>query len=297
MPSLFDLVPEADRNRLADRVRRLRDTAGPRRFDGSILHKAGHRIELEASQLTINTGGRTRTFTIARDVTARQQVEAQRQALLSRLVTVQEEERRQIANGIHDDSIQTMFAVKIRLHLLRAETRDQRHLDMLAQVDLTIDQAITRLRRLLFDLRPVALDQEGLVAAIRLYLDQMRADGGPDYEVEEDLEGELSQEARVIIYRIAQEALANVRKHAQATRVTVSLAAQDGGILVHIHDDGRGFLVEEATRPRPGHLGLAAMRERAEMAGGWLQMESAPGAGAAIEYWIPLAKASARPAA
>jgi signal transduction histidine kinase len=79
--------------------------------------------------------------------------------------------------------------------------------------------------------------------------------------------------------------------------VTVSLAAQDGGILVHIHDDGRGFLVEEATRPRPGHLGLAAMRERAEMAGGWLQMESAPGAGAAIEYWIPLAKASARPAA
>jgi PAS domain S-box-containing protein len=297
MPSLYDLVPEADRNRLADRVRRLRDTAGPRRFDGSILHKAGHRIELEASQLTINTGGRTRTFTIARDVTARQQVEAQRQALLSRLVTVQEEERRQIANGIHDDSIQTMFAVKIRLHLLRAETRDRRHLDMLAQVDLTIDQAITRLRRLVFDLGPVALDQEGLVAAIRLYLDQMRADGGPDYEVEEDLEGELSQEARAIIYRIAQEALANVRKHAQATRVTVSLAAQDGGILVHIHDDGRGFLVEEATRPRPGHLGLAAMRERAEMAGGWLQMESAPGAGAAIEYWIPLAKASARPAA
>ncbi len=295
--SLYDLVPDEDRDELRARIAQMRKTPGPARFDTAIRHKDGRRIEVEAAQLATTAGSRARTFTIARDVTARHQVEAQRQALLTRLVTAQEEERLQIANGIHDDSIQTMFAVKIRLHLLRAETQDQRHLDMLAQVDRTIDQAITRLRRLLFDLRPVALDQEGLAAAIRLYLDQMRTDGGPDYEVEEDLPGELSPEARAIIYRIAQETLANVRKHAQATRVTVSLAAQEGGVLVHIQDDGRGFLVAEATRPRPGHLGLAAMRERAEMAGGWLQVESAPGAGAAIEYWIPLADASAQPAA
>jgi PAS domain S-box-containing protein len=293
MASLYDLVPDEDREALKARLGRMRKTAGPARFDTAIRHKDGRRIEVEAAQLTTAAGSRARTFTIARDVTARHQVEAQRQALLTRLVTVQEEERRQIANGIHDDSIQTMFAVKIRLHLLRAETRDQRHLDMLAQVDLTIDQAITRLRRLLFDLRPVALDEEGLGAAIRLYLDQMRADGGPDYEVQEDLQDEPNPQARTIIYRIAQETLANVRKHAQARRVTVALAAQDGGVLVRVQDDGRGFPVEEATRPRPGHLGLAAMRERAEMAGGWLQVESAPGAGAAVEYWIPLAGASA----
>ncbi len=297
MASLYDLVPAEDREELKARIAQIMKTPGASRFDAAIRHKDGRRIELEAAQLTTRAGSGARTFTIARDITARHQAEAQRQALLTRLVTVQEEERRQIANGIHDDSIQTMFAVKIRLHLLRAETRDQRHLDMLAQVDLTIDQAITRLRRLLFDLRPVALDQEGLAPAIRMYLDQMRADGGPDYEVEEDLEGELSQEARAIIYRIAQEALANVRKHAQATKVTVSLASQPGGILVHIQDDGRGFVLEEATRARPGHLGLAAMRERAETAGGWLQMESAPGAGAVVEYWVPVARASAKPAA
>src|SRR5207245_9363395 len=115
-------------------------------------HENARRSEWEAPQQPASVVRGARTCTIARDVTARHQVEAQRQALLTRLVTVQEEERRQIANGIHDDSIQTMFAVKIRLHLLRAETRDQRHLDMLAQVNLTIDQAITRLRRLLFDL-------------------------------------------------------------------------------------------------------------------------------------------------
>ncbi len=297
MASLYDLVPDEDREELQARIAQMRKTPGPARFDAAIRHKDGRRIELEAAQLTIKAGSGARTFTIARDVTARHQVEAQRQALLTRLVTVQEEERRQIANGIHDDSIQTIFAVKIRLHLLRAEIKDQRHQDMLAQVDLTIDQAITRLRRLLFDLRPVALDQEGLPAAIRMYLDQMRVDGGPDFEVEEELDVKPTPEVRAVIYRIAQEALANVRKHAQASRVTVSLASQQGGILVRIEDDGRGFLVEEATRPRPGHLGLAAMRERAEMAGGWLQMESALGEGAVIEYWIPLANASAKPAA
>jgi PAS domain S-box-containing protein len=297
MTSFYDLVAEEDREELKARLARLTKKPGPARFEAAIRHKDGRRIELEAAQLTIRAGDRARTFTIARDVTARHQVEAQREELLTRLVTVQEEERRQIASDIHDDSIQTMFAVKIRLHLLRAETKEKRHQDMLDQVDRTIDQAITRLRRLLFDLRPVALDEEGLAAAIGMYLDQMRADGGPDYEVDQKLEADPTPEVRAIIYRIAQEGLANIRKHAQATRVKVSLAPQEGGILVHIQDDGRGFEVEAAMRPRPGHLGLAAMRERAELAGGWLEMESAPGTGTAIDYWIPLARASAAPAA
>lgn len=297
MRSLYELVPEADRDELRARVSRLRQTPGPHRFEATIQHRDGRRIELEAAQLTVNAGGQTRTFTIARDVTARHQVEAQRQALLSRLVSVQEEERRQIANDIHDDSIQTMFAVKIRLHLLRAEIRDQRHLDILAQVDVTIDQAITRLRRLVFDLRPVALDQEGLAAAIRAYLDQAHMEGGPAYELETALEAEPDPEVRAIVYRIAQEAMANVRKHAHAARVVVSLAQRDGGILVSVRDDGRGFSMEQETRPLPGHLGLAAMHERAEMAGGWLEVESAVGQGTEIQYWIPATATPAEPAA
>jgi PAS domain S-box-containing protein len=297
LPSLYTLVPEAERHQPRARVGGQQQTPGTRRFTATMRHKDGRRIEIEAAQLTVQTGGTTRTFTIARDVTERRQVEAQRQALLNRLVTVQEEERRQIASDIHDDSIQTMFAVKIRLHLLRAEIQDEHHLQMLAQLDQTIDEAITRLRRLIFDLRPVALDQEGLVAAMRVYLDQMRVESGIEYQLEASLQAELDPEVRAIIYRVGQEALANVRKHAQARHVVISVSDGDGGIMVRIKDDGRGFSIQEKARPRPGHLGIAAMRERAEMAGGWLDVSSAPGQGTEVEYWIPKSTASAAPAA
>lgn len=297
MPSVYDLVPDEDRPELVARLDRLRRAPGPYRFDAAIQHKSGRRIELEAAQLTVQAGATARTFTIARDVTARRLVEAEREALLSRLVRVEEDERRQIANDIHDDSIQTMFAVKIRLHLLRAEIRAERHLEMLDQLDRTIDAAITRLRRLLFDLRPVGLEQEGLAAALGVYLDQMRTQHGLEVELEASLAEEPDSDARTIVYRIAQEALANVRKHAQAKRVLVSLTSRDGGIQVRIRDDGRGFTVEDGEQPRPGHLGLAAMRERAEMAQGWLTVESTPGEGTEVEYWIPLSSTSAQPAA
>jgi PAS domain S-box-containing protein len=297
LPSIYTLVPEAERDQLRAGVGRPQQTPGARRFAATMRHKDGRRIEIEAAQLTVQTGGAPRTFTIARDVTERRQVEAQRQALLNRLVTVQEEERRQIASDIHDDSIQTMFAVKMRLHLLRAEITDQKHLAMLVQLDQAIDEAITRLRRLLFDLRPVALDQEGLVAAMRVYLDQMRVESGIGYQLDASLETEPDPEVRAIIYRVGQEALANVRKHAQATRVMVSVSERDGGVRVRIKDDGRGFSAQEMSRPRPGHLGIAAMRERAEMAGGSLEVSSSPGRGAEVEYWIPRSTASAAPAA
>jgi signal transduction histidine kinase len=143
----------------------------------------------------------------------------------------------------------------------------------------------------------MALDQEGLAAGIRAYLQQMRAEAGPDFELVASLSAEPDPETRAIIYRIAQEALANVRKHANAAHVAVSLAQLDGGIVVKVKDNGRGFRVAEATRPKPGHLGLAAMQERAQMAGGWLRVESAQGRGTEIQYWIPNAVTSAEPAA
>jgi signal transduction histidine kinase len=93
--------------------------------------------------------------------------------------------------------------------------------------------------------------------------------------------------ARTILYRIAQEALANVRKHANATHVDVTIDEQGGGYLVRITDDGRGTSVNPAGLAKPGHLGLAAMRERAEVAGGWFRFESEPGKGAEVEFFIP----------
>jgi signal transduction histidine kinase len=101
------------------------------------------------------------------------------------------------------------------------------------------------------------------------------------------LSSEPPGEIRAILFRIAQEALANVRKHADASRVDIEVSERDGGIILHVRDDGRGF--DPATeRPVPGHLGMSAMPERAELAGGWCRVQSAPGEGTAVECWLPI---------
>jgi signal transduction histidine kinase len=206
---------------------------------------------------------------------------------LSRIITVQEEQRRRIAGDIHDDSIQTVYAVKMRLHHLRAHLPAQQQI-IVTELDQTLDVAAGRLRHLLFELRPAALDQDGLAAALRQYLDQMRSESGLHYQLDAHLASEPPAQTGVTVYRIAQEALTNVRKHAGASRLQLSLAEADGGILVRIQDNGQGFPVERAGRPEPGHLGLSAMRERAELVGGWLRLESQPGTGTCVEFWVPV---------
>ncbi len=215
-------------------------------------------------------------------------VDRERRALLGRMVLVQEEERQRIANDIHDDSIQSIVAVGLRLRALRAQVRDPNHLQALSNLEAAVESAIDRLRHLLFELRPLALRQEGLLAALRQYLEEMTAEAKIHCQVESHLATEPREETRVTVYRIAQEALVNVRKHARASRVEVWLGEQDGGILVRIQDNGKGIDAKESERPAPGHLGLAGMRERAEMVGGWLRLESSPGAGTKLEFWIPL---------
>jgi signal transduction histidine kinase len=221
----------------------------------------------------------------------------ERRRLLSRLVRVQEEERERIAADIHDDSIQVMTALSIRVQMLRDELFDPEQLDRLDELERVLEKTIGRLRHLLFELRPPALDREGLTAALREYLERMGEEDGPAYSLDDRLVGEPETEARVIVYRIAQEALMNVRKHARASTVDVSLDERDGGVFVSIRDDGQGFSPDNARVGLPGHLGMTAMRERAEMAGGWLKILSRPGSGTSIDFWVPAEKARAEKAA
>lgn len=214
----------------------------------------------------------------------RQMIE-QRRDLAQLLETAQEEERRRIAADIHDDPIQVMSAVDMRLQLLldRPERVDAHEIGELAE---ELRSAIDRLRNLLFELRPVALDIEGLTPAIGMYLEHSAKDTGWTWEIIDELEYEPMPEARVTFYRIAQEAVANVRKHANATRVEVRLSSRDGGLLLRIEDDGDGFNPKET--PLPGHLGLATVTERAELAGGWCRIQSRLGVGSVLECWMPL---------
>jgi PAS domain S-box-containing protein len=212
----------------------------------------------------------------------------ERRVLLGHLMTGAEEERQRIASDIHDDSIQVITAASMRLQILRRSLDDPGQLAELDELAETIRLSIDRLRHLIFELRPPVLDRDGLAAALRVYLEEAEDQTPTRYKLEDRLSGQPPEEIRLILYRIAQEALANVRKHADARTATVTLAARAGGYFVRIADDGVGFLAERLTAV-PGHLGLASMRERAELAGGWLRVASELGAGSTVEFWIPRA--------
>jgi PAS domain S-box-containing protein len=223
---------------------------------------------------------------LRRTVTTLRQVDENRRALLRRLVHAQEEERRAIAGDIHDDSIQSMFAVGLRLSALRGMVQDAAQVELVDRLRENVQQSTDRLRHLLFELRPAALDEGGLPAALRESLEVFRRESGIEVELETAVAQRLAPETHVIAFRIAQEALANVRKHSQAHRVECTVSTVDDGILMRIVDDGVGFVGGRGVTP-PGHLGLIAMRERAEMAGGWFRITSTTGKGCGVEYWIP----------
>ncbi len=209
-----------------------------------------------------------------------------RSRLLAHIVQAQEEERQRIADDIHDDSVQVMTAVALRLATLRRRLAAGDLDPLLLSLEHDVRQSINRLRRLMFVLRPPALEAHGIAAALQAFLAQVAEDAALEYSLDDRLQIEPEPEARTVVYRIAQEAVSNVCKHARASRVDVTLSEYDGGVLVEIKDDGAGF---DATTPRhapPGHLGLLVMRERAEQSGGWCTVESEPGLGTTVRYCV-----------
>src|SRR5262245_39845169 len=179
-----------------------------------------------------------------------------------------------------------MTAAGIRLQVLRNALRDPEQLRLLDDVERTIELSISRLRHLLFELRPPALDREGLSAALGMYLDELRTQTDMTFRLNDELRLQPDEAARIILYRVVQEAVTNVRKHSRAREVEVLIAYQNGGFVARVTDDGVGFVPEEAFSI-PGHLGLVAVRERVELAGGSIRIDSAPKTGTVVECWLP----------
>jgi PAS domain S-box-containing protein len=211
----------------------------------------------------------------------------QRRELAQRLQHAQEAERRRIAADLHDDPIQVMSAVDMRLQMLTSYP-DAVTLEEIAAIEHDVREAIERLRSMLFELRPAALDRDGLVPALRLYLEHTARSTGWRTEVHDGLTEDLDPDLRAVLYRIVQEAVVNARKHAKASAVEVEVASAAQGVTVRVRDDGEGFTPDPAASPEPGHLGISTMVERAELAGGWVRVQSAPGDGTVVECWLPL---------
>jgi signal transduction histidine kinase len=221
----------------------------------------------------------------AEDIERRQ---AEQAALLAEVVAVEEETRRRIAADIHDDTAQAVAAAGLRIDALVGELGDEEAREAGTNARQALAEANRRLRRLLFELRPPALDEAGLAAALELYMTDGFGHDGCDWRVEDRLDAEPSPEVRAILYRVALEALTNVRKHAGARLVEVQLERRGVGVGVRVSDDGTGFDLPAPDAPAdPGHIGLISMRERAEAAGGRFALSSRPGEGTIVDFWMP----------
>jgi signal transduction histidine kinase len=178
------------------------------------------------------------------------------------------------------------------LTTFRDQLTDDAQRRLLDHLEEAVSSSLRRLRTLVFDLRPAQLDDDGLAAALREYLTETARQGGFAAELRDDLEREPPAEVRVIAYRICQEAITNVRMHAVASLVVVRLEEAKGGLLVTIGDDGAGFEPDRVkAAPRPGHVGLTSMSERATMADGWCRVDSHPGSGTTVRFWLPTKEA------
>ena len=211
-----------------------------------------------------------------------QAASARMQDLSRRLVRVQEDERRTVARELHDEAGQALVSLRYGLQLLERETDSAGIAARVAELKRTTDAVIDSLHRLAAALRPPSLDVLGLDAALRQYLGSIEAKSGLVVRYKaRGLAGErLSPSIETSLYRIVQEAVTNVVRHAGATRVDVLVERADGRVLVVVEDDGDGFTPADPQGAQ--HLGLVGMRERAEALGGRLSIESAPGAGTTI---------------
>lgn len=211
--------------------------------------------------------------------------------LLRRLVTAQEDERRRVSRELHDQMGQHVTALLLGLDRLAVETclqaSCQRDLQRLQQVCRDLGAQI---HRVAWELRPTVLDDLGLVAAIRAYLEEWSSRFGIGVEVQTPgMDGDrLSPDAEIALYRVVQEALTNVARHARATRVCLVLERQAGEVVLVVEDNGVGFRPGKLRSSGPeGGLGLLGMRERVLLVGGELQIESAHGRGTALFARVP----------
>jgi signal transduction histidine kinase len=216
---------------------------------------------------------------------------ARLQALSLRLLEVQEAERRHLARELHDEVGQALTAVKINLQMLRRLPQTDASATRLDDSLGMVDRMLQGVRQMSLDLRPSLLDDLGLAAALHWYVTAQAQRAGLSAEVVAGaLPDDLSMAAATTCYRVVQEAVTNVVRHARATRLTVTLASAERGLELSIHDDGCGFDVAAARRQalHGASMGLFGLEERVELAGGRSTIESVPGQGTTIRAWLPL---------
>jgi signal transduction histidine kinase len=211
----------------------------------------------------------------------------------TRIIDQQEEARRILARELHDGPAQTIAALAMRLNYARVlvNSSPERAVAELADLEDITRRTSKEIRTMLFTLRPVVLETQGLAAALRQYGDRLRETDGLVVTVDDSRFGVvLNDDTQGVIFSILEEAINNARKHAHARRVTVTLEAGKENMLARVQDDGVGFDVDKVLQSydQRGSLGLMNMRERGALIDGNVTLESKPGAGATVTLVAPL---------
>ncbi|RME85307.1 MAG: HAMP domain-containing protein [Caldilineae bacterium] len=229
---------------------------------------------------------------VQRRIAECEQRERMRQFYLQRIIHAQEEERRRVARELHDETAQALASLVVGLRNVEEAPNEQVMRARLGDLRHVLGTTVEDVRRLARDLRPMALDDLGLVTALLLYADEYRQRFGVPVRIEVvDMEDvPLSPLLETTVYRIVQEALINAARHAACTEISVLLQAHDNILSVIVEDNGRGFDVGRVLGDgyNRSQFGIYGMKERAELVGGELQIESAPGKGCTVYLRIPL---------
>ena len=209
-------------------------------------------------------------------------IDAERRRSGRLVLRAQEEERRRLARDLHDEVNQALTAILLRLEALGHAAPGAQ--DEIAELKRLVNQAMAELLHLARQLRPTALDDHGLVPALESQLRRFSAQTGVQAKLSTSGNTDtLDSDKEIVIYRVAQEALSNVAQHASARHVDLELSSNGHGVELKVRDDGRGF----DTGSEHDSLGLSGMSERARLLGGYLQVDSDPGAGTALTLKVP----------
>lgn len=256
-----------------------------------LVRKDGSEVLVQVASSVVYSDRRAVAFQhIARDVTEEKRMQENLHYLLQYVTRAQEDERKRIAREIHDDTIQALVVHGQQIYnLANTAGLPEYAVSRLEELRRQVNNTIQELRRLSQDLRPVALDRLGLLSSLRQLGSDVAAHSGIATEVKViGVERRLPAEVELVLFRIAQEALRNVWKHAQATAAETTVEFCEGKTRVTVSDNGKGFDAQQAMLDlKSGKLGLAGMRERAGLLGGTLTVRSEPGKGTTLAVELP----------
>jgi signal transduction histidine kinase len=307
---IVNIVPlKNDRGEITGAINCFYDITARKQAEEALRKARGqlavHAVQLEGlvakrtAQLTVtNTRLKTSVAAIHKSHAVNQKLLEESQGMQKKLrhltrqiLTAQEEERKKISRELHDEVVQTLVGINVELSaLVHGNSTGARHLkDKIARTQRLVENSVNAVHRFARDLRPAVLDDLGLIPALHAFCEGLAGRKKIKIKMTAVRAVEaLDSDRRTVLFRVSQEALTNVARHAQATRVVIGISKIPGAIRLEIADNGKSFPVRKTLLAKnPKRLGLVGMKERVEMVGGTLTVESTRGKGTTVRAEVP----------